>query len=48
MCSVTPELLRRGSAERLMISEDVCATINWFWPEAVAQTEACGRSATAR
>jgi phosphotriesterase-related protein len=28
------ELLRRGHAERLMISQDYCATIDWFPPEA--------------
>ncbi len=27
------ELLRRGHAERLMISQDYCATIDWFPPE---------------
>ena len=31
------ELLRRGHAERLMISQDFCATIDWFPPE-VAET----------
>jgi phosphotriesterase-related protein len=30
----TAELLRRGHAERLMISQDFCATIDWFPPEA--------------
>jgi phosphotriesterase-related protein len=30
------ELLRRGHAERLMISQDYCATIDWFPPEAAA------------
>ena len=30
------ELLRRGHAERLMISQDFCATIDWFPPEAAA------------
>jgi phosphotriesterase-related protein len=29
------ELLRRGHAERVMISQDFCATIDWFPPEAV-------------
>ncbi len=33
---ITAELLRRGSAERLMISQDFCATIDWF-PEEAAQ-----------
>jgi len=28
------ELLRRGHAERIMISQDFCATIDWFPPEA--------------
>jgi phosphotriesterase-related protein len=28
------ELLRRGHAERLMISQDYCATIDWYPPEA--------------
>jgi phosphotriesterase-related protein len=28
--AVTAELLRRGHAERLMISQDHCATIDWF------------------
>jgi phosphotriesterase-related protein len=28
------ELLRRGHAERVMISQDFCATIDWFPPEA--------------
>jgi phosphotriesterase-related protein len=28
------ELLRRGHAERLFISQDFCATIDWFPPEA--------------
>jgi phosphotriesterase-related protein len=30
------ELLRRGHSERLMISQDYCATIDWFPPEAEA------------
>ncbi|MHB8491349.1 MAG: phosphotriesterase family protein [Solirubrobacteraceae bacterium] len=29
------ELLRRGHAERIMISQDFCASIDWFPPEAV-------------
>jgi phosphotriesterase-related protein len=33
---VAAELLRRGHAERLMISQDYCATIDWF-PEEAAQ-----------
>jgi phosphotriesterase-related protein len=32
--ATTAELLRRGHAERLMISQDYCATIDWFPPEA--------------
>ena len=28
------ELLRRGHAERVMLSQDFCATIDWFPPEA--------------
>jgi phosphotriesterase-related protein len=31
------ELLRRGHAERLMISQDYCATIDWFPPDAAEQ-----------
>jgi phosphotriesterase-related protein len=31
--AVTAELLRRGHAERLVISQDYCATIDWFPPE---------------
>jgi phosphotriesterase-related protein len=34
---VTAELLRRGQTERLMISQDYCATIDWFPEEAVQQ-----------
>jgi phosphotriesterase-related protein len=34
------ELLRRGHAERLMISQDFCATIDWFPPEAAEIFEA--------
>ncbi len=36
------ELLRRGHAERLMISQDFCATIDWFPPEAAEAFEAQG------
>jgi phosphotriesterase-related protein len=36
------ELLRRGHAERLMISQDYCATIDWFPPEAEPILEANG------
>jgi phosphotriesterase-related protein len=33
----TAELLRRGQTERLMISQDFCATIDWFPEEAEQQ-----------
>ncbi len=36
------ELLRRGHAERLMVSQDFCATIDWFPPEAAGAFEASG------
>jgi phosphotriesterase-related protein len=36
------ELLRRGHAERLMISQDFCATIDWFPAEAAEVFEADG------
>jgi phosphotriesterase-related protein len=36
------ELLRRGHAERLMISQDYCATIDWFPPEAAEVFESRG------
>jgi phosphotriesterase-related protein len=36
------ELLRRGHAERLMISQDFCATIDWFPPEAAEVFEGDG------
>ena len=36
------ELLRRGHAERLMISQDYCATIDWFPPEAAQVFESQG------
>jgi phosphotriesterase-related protein len=36
------ELLRRGHAERLMISQDYCATIDWFPVEAEAAFESQG------
>lgn len=35
--AVTAELLRRGHAERIMISQDFCATIDWFPPEVQEQ-----------
>ncbi len=40
--AVTAELLRRGHAERLMISQDFCASIDWFPEEAVAHIESSG------
>src|SRR3984957_11117778 len=40
--AVAAELLRRGHAERLMISQDFCATIDWFPLEAGEQFEASG------
>jgi phosphotriesterase-related protein len=40
--AITAELLRRGHAERLMISQDFCATIDWFPEEARAQIESAG------
>jgi phosphotriesterase-related protein len=36
------ELLRRGHAERLMISQDYCATIDWFPAEAAEVFESTG------
>ena len=36
------ELLRHGHAERLMISQDFCATIDWFPPEAEPMFESSG------
>ena len=36
------ELLRRGHAERLIISQDFCATIDWFPPEAAEAFETQG------
>jgi phosphotriesterase-related protein len=36
------ELLRRGHAERLMISQDFCASIDWFPPEAAETFESQG------
>ncbi|MFL5845372.1 MAG: phosphotriesterase [Solirubrobacteraceae bacterium] len=35
--AVTAELLRRGYGERLLISQDHCATIDWFPAEVVEQ-----------
>ena len=40
--AVAAELLRRGHAERLMISQDYCATIDWFPPEAEEMFTAAG------
>jgi phosphotriesterase-related protein len=40
--ATTAELLRRGHAERLMISQDYCATIDWFPPEAEEEFERQG------
>jgi phosphotriesterase-related protein len=36
------ELLRRGHASRIMISQDFCASIDWFPPEAAEQFEGSG------
>jgi phosphotriesterase-related protein len=38
----TAELLRRGHAERLVISQDYCATIDWYPPEAKGVFEGQG------
>ncbi|HEY4897809.1 MAG TPA: hypothetical protein VII01_17195 [Solirubrobacteraceae bacterium] len=40
--AVAAELLRRGHAEQLMISQDFCASIDWFPPEAAETFEASG------
>ncbi len=40
--AVAAELLRRGHAKRLMISQDFCATIDWFPPEAAEVFEGAG------
>jgi phosphotriesterase-related protein len=32
--ATTAELLRRGHADRIFLSQDFCATIDWFPPEA--------------
>jgi phosphotriesterase-related protein len=40
--ATTAELLRRGHAERLIISQDFCATIDWFPPEAAEAFEQQG------
>jgi phosphotriesterase-related protein len=39
---IAAELLRRGHAERVVISQDFCATIDWFPAEAIPQIEASG------
>jgi phosphotriesterase-related protein len=40
--ATTAELLRRGHAEQLIISQDYCASIDWFPPEAEAVFESQG------
>jgi phosphotriesterase-related protein len=40
--ATTAELLRRGHAERLMISQDFCATIDWYPAEAAEAFMASG------
>jgi phosphotriesterase-related protein len=40
--AVAAELLRRGHAERMMISQDYCATIDWFPAEAIPEIDASG------
>lgn len=40
--AVAAELLRRGHSERVMISQDFCATIDWFPPEAAEVFEKAG------
>jgi len=40
--ATTAALLRRGHAERLMISQDFCATIDWFTPQAAAKGRSSG------
>src|SRR2546425_2969174 len=40
--ATTTELLRRGHAQKLMISQDYCATIDWFPPEAEGVFESQG------
>jgi phosphotriesterase-related protein len=37
---VTAELLRRGHAERVVISQDHCATIDWFPAEVIEELRA--------
>ena len=40
--AIAAELLRRGHAERIFISQDFCATIDWFPAEAIPAIEASG------
>ncbi len=40
--AVAAELLRRGHADRVMISQDFCATIDWFPEETLPQFQASG------
>ena len=40
--ATTAELLRRGHAERLMISQDACATLDWYPPEMDAMLRSQG------
>jgi phosphotriesterase-related protein len=40
--AVAAELLRRGHAERLIISQDFCASIDWYPPEAAEMFESQG------
>ena len=40
--ATTAELLRRGHAQQLMLSQDFCATIDWFPPEAAQVFESQG------
>ena len=40
--AVAAELIRRGHAERITISQDFCASIDWFPPEAAEMFESQG------
>lgn len=40
--AVAAELLRRGHAERLIVSQDFCASIDWYPPEAAEMFESQG------
>jgi phosphotriesterase-related protein len=40
--ATTAELLRRGHTEQLIVSQDFCASIDWFPPEAAEAFEAQG------